>query len=257
MLSTALAGLVHRHEILRTRFVLRPDGTTAQEVAGRVEVPITWAGRDWQAVIERAASEPFDLTSPPLLRIVAAELDDGHGLFMTLHHIVTDRWSMDVLARDLFELYEAALTKRDPRLPDLAVQYGDYASWQRRFLASDQLPPHLDYWKEALAGYERLELPLDRPRSAPTDVVGKTVVVELSEETTAAMSAMAWRARATPVMVVTAGLVAALEAFYRPVGHRHRCDHLGSSAPRTAGPDRLLYQHRDTENRPLHGVDLL
>lgn len=212
-LSTALAGLVRRHEILRTRFVLRPDGTTAQEVLDDVEVPLTWAGTDWQVAVEQAASDPFDLTCPPLLRVVAAELDDGHGLFVAIHHIVTDRWSMDVLPRDLFELNEAALEKRNPRLPALAVQYGDYAAWQKRFLTSDLLRQQLDYWQQALAGYERLELPSDRPRTAAADASGKTIVVELPEQATAAMTALAWRARASPVMVVTAALVEVLRAF--------------------------------------------
>ncbi|WP_433236109.1 amino acid adenylation domain-containing protein [Streptosporangium sp. CA-135522] len=212
-ISTALTGLVRRHEILRTRFVLRPDGTTAQEIVDVGEIPVVWAGGNWRAAVEQAASEPFDLSRPPLLRVVAAELDDGHGLFMALHHIITDRWSMDVLARDLFELYEAALANRAPRLPDLAVQYGDYARWQRRLLTADTLKPQLDYWTRALAGCERLELPLDRPRSTATDAAGKTVVVEMSAEVTAAITAMAWRARASPGVVVTAALVAALSAF--------------------------------------------
>ncbi len=213
-LSTALAGLVRRHEILRTRFVLRSDGTTAQEIADDVEVPVTWAGHDWRAAVEQAAVEPFDLSRPPLIRAVAVELDGGHGgLFTALHHIVTDRWSMDVLARDLVELYEAARAKRPPRLPDLAVQYGDYASWQRRFLTGDLLQRQLDYWTRTLAGYERLELPLDRPRSTATGADGKTVVVEMSAEATEAMTALAWRARSSPVMVVTAAMVAVLKAF--------------------------------------------
>ena len=213
-LSAALTGLVRRHEILRTRFVLRPDGTTAQEVLDDVEVPVTWAGTDWRAAVDHAASDPFDLACPPLLRVVAAELDDGHGLFIAMHHIVTDRWSMDVLPRDLFELHAAALEKRSPRLPELAVQYGDYAAWQQRLLTSEPLrQQQLDYWKKALAGCERLELPSDRPRTAAADAGGKTVVVELPEEATAAMTALAWRVRASPVIVVTAALVKVLSAF--------------------------------------------
>jgi amino acid adenylation domain-containing protein len=212
-LSAAVAGLVRRHEILRTRFVLRPDGTTAQEVLDDVAVPLTWAGTDWQAAVQRAACDPFDLACPPLLRVVAADLDDGYGLFVAMHHIVTDRWSMDVLPRDLFELYEAALERRDPRLAQLAVQYGDYAAWQQRFLTSDLLREQLDYWTQALAGHERLELPSDRPRTAAPDARGRTVVVELPEHATAAMTALAWRARASPVMVVTAALAEVLRAF--------------------------------------------
>ncbi|MEU6743029.1 amino acid adenylation domain-containing protein [Streptosporangium sandarakinum] len=212
-LTAALAGLTRRHDILRTRFVLRPDGTTAQEVTDEVEVPVVQAGRDWRAAVERAASEPFDLSRPPLLRAVVAELADGHGLFTALHHIVTDRWSMDVLARDLFELYDAARAGRAPSLPALPVQYGDYARWQRHLLTDDLLRPGLAHWERTLAGYERLEPPTDRPRTARDDATGASLVVELPEEDTAAMTAVAWRARASPGVVVTAALVAALSAF--------------------------------------------
>ncbi|GHG98178.1 non-ribosomal peptide synthetase [Streptomyces lanatus] len=212
-LATALACLVRRHQILRTRFVLRADGTVAQEVADVIDVPVVWAGTDWRAAVDRAVREPFDLARPPLLRVVVAELDDGYGLLMSLHHIITDRWSMDVLARDLFELYEAALKQREPELPELAVQYGDYADWQRRFLDSGALQPQLERRVAALRGSERLELTPDRPRSTANDATGGTVVVELSEEATAAMTALAWRARATPAVVVTAALAATLSAY--------------------------------------------
>ncbi|MEU9833185.1 amino acid adenylation domain-containing protein [Streptosporangium sp. NPDC048047] len=212
-LTAALAGLTRRHDILRTRFVLRPDGTTEQEVADEAEVPVVRAGSEWRAAVERAASEPFDLSRPPLLRVVTAELEDGHGLFAALHHIVTDRWSMDVLARDLFELYGAASAGRAPGLPALPVQYGDYARWQRSLLTDDLLGPGLAHWERTLAGHERLELPTDRPRTARDDATGASLVVELPEEDTAAMTAVAWRARASPGVVVTAALVAALGAF--------------------------------------------
>ncbi|MEV0586296.1 amino acid adenylation domain-containing protein [Nonomuraea sp. NPDC050310] len=212
-LGTALTALTRRHAILRTAFVLRPDGTVAQEVVDEVEIPVDWAGRDWRRAVERAAAEPFDLARPPLLRAVAAELDEGHGLFVALHHIVTDRWSMDVLARDLVELYAAALAKRAPVLPELAVQYGDYAIWQRRLLDGDLLQPHLEHWRQALDGYERLELQTDRPRTTAADAAGASVVLELPEEATAAMSALAWRTRSSPGVVVTAALVATLSAF--------------------------------------------
>jgi amino acid adenylation domain-containing protein len=210
---TALAALVRRHEILRTRFVLRQDGTTDQEVLGAAEVPITWAGKDWRAAVDKAATEPFDLARPPLFRAVVAELDDGPALYIALHHIVTDRWSMDVLPRDLFEFYMAAHDGRPPELPELPVQYGDYAAWQRRYLTAERIGPLLDWWTATLAGHERPELPLDRPRPTVATGAGASVVAELSEAATSALTDLAWRARATPFIVVMAALASTLGDF--------------------------------------------
>jgi amino acid adenylation domain-containing protein len=210
---TALVALVRRHEILRTRFVLRPDGTTAQEVLDTVEVPISWAGKDWRAAIDKAATEPFDLAHPPLFRVVGAELDDGPALYIALHHIVTDRWSMDVLPRDLFEFYEAALDGRPPELPELPVQYGDYAAWQRQSLTAERIGSLLEWWTATLAGHERPELSLDRPRPATADGIGASVVTELSAAATSRLTALAWRARATPFIVVMAALASTLGDF--------------------------------------------
>ncbi|MBT2213208.1 condensation domain-containing protein [Actinomadura sp. NEAU-AAG7] len=214
VLSTALAGLVQRHEILRTRFVRRPDGTPAQRVDKDATVPVTRAGAHPEDAVRQATAEPFDLSAPPLLRVVTAELDDHDtGVLLVLHHIITDRWSMDVIARDLFELYAAACAERTPRLPALAVQYGDYALWQRRLLESDLVQPRSLYWKRALAGYRRPGPPADRSHPAANETLGRETTVELSAESNAALTKMAWRARASPAIVVTAALCAALGAM--------------------------------------------
>lgn len=257
-LLAALGGPVQRHEILRTKFLMLPDGAVTQEIVDHVEVPLIWAGRDWQGAIEQAAVRPFDLARPPLFRAVAAELDDGPGLFVAMHHIITDRWSMDVLARDLFELYEAALAARTPRLPELAVQYGDYARWQRDFLTDDLLRSQLNYWTEALAGYKPLELPLDRPRAAAIDATGKTVVLELPREATAAMTALAWRARVSPAMVVSAAFVATVREPGGEGHHPRRWPQLGGSDRTHSGGAcgrRTCRAERDWGRRPhLRGV---
>lgn len=213
-LSVAVANLIRRHEVLRTRFVSRPDGAPVQQVVENLDVPIVWAGDTWREALDRSVVEQFDLSSPPLCRLVVANLDTSEsGLFATMHHIVMDRWSMDIFARDLFELYAAALAERDPQLPDVALQYGDYALWQRRFLDSALIQPRLDRWKLALEGSTRLELPTDRPPSTADDAAGQEVAVELSAEFTQAMATMAWRTRGSPAMVVTAALSAVLSEW--------------------------------------------
>jgi hypothetical protein len=212
--AMAVDALVHRHEILRTRFVQRSDGIPVQQVVEDVPATIIWAGKDWREAVDQCVAEPFDLACPPLFRVVVADLDaGGSGLFLVLHHIITDRWSMDLIARDLFELYAALPAERAPRLPDLAVQYGDYALWQRRFLDSPHIRPQLVYWKQTLACHSRPEPPTDRPWPQPRDTVGREVSVQLTAESTAALAAMAWRTRGSPAIVVTAVLCAVLGAL--------------------------------------------
>src|SRR3954451_24319249 len=174
-LTRALSGLIERHEILRTTFSER-DGDVVQHV-----LPATPVQLDVMDVSERPDREtagleialrtlgqPFDLASGPLFRSVLVALqEDEHLLVLALHHVVADGWSIGVLKRDLGELYAAEVERRPAALPDLVIQYGDYAAWQREWLQGPRLEEQLDYWRGELDGAPPLlELPTDQPRPA-------------------------------------------------------------------------------------------
>jgi NRPS condensation-like uncharacterized protein len=148
-LQWALDSLIQRHEALRTTFSLA-DGQPAQVIAERASLPLTVIDLEHEPVharlstAQRLAGEearrPFDLETGPVIRAVLLRLaPDDHWLLLTLHHIVADGWSMGVLGRELTHLYEARLARRDPSLPELPIQYADFASWQRDWLQGDVL----------------------------------------------------------------------------------------------------------------------
>ncbi|MET0397285.1 MAG: condensation domain-containing protein, partial [Longimicrobiaceae bacterium] len=174
-LRAAVDALVRRHETLRTTFAER-DGEPVQVIHPPAPVPLAElelrdlpeAEREPQAA--RLAAEeslrPFDLEAGPLLRSTLLRLgDEDHVLLFTLHHIVSDGWSRGVLVREVSALYGAYIRGEEPRLPELPVQYADYAVWQRGWLSGRTLQDHIGFWKERLAGAPPLlEIPVDRPR---------------------------------------------------------------------------------------------
>jgi len=158
------------------------------------------------------AGAPFDLEHGPLVRgrIVRMAADD-HVLLLTMHHIVSDGWSMGVLFRELGALYAAFRRGDASPLSDLPVQYADYAAWQRRWVEGEVLARQADYWRRTLAGApELLEVPTDRPRPARPDHAGAEVRFELGPEATAALNALAQRHGATLFMALLAGWAAVL-----------------------------------------------
>ena len=174
-LERALGLVVRRHEALRTVFPER-DGAPVQVVepfAGfTLSVGDLSAHPDIEAEVARRVAEealrPFDLAASPLFRARLLRLGDReHVLLLTLHHVVSDGWSLGVLFREIATAYAAYADGREPSLPDLPVQYADYAVWQRAQLAGEALERPLAYWRERLAGAPaRLELPTDHPRPA-------------------------------------------------------------------------------------------
>ena len=212
-LRRALGEIVRRHEALRTVFT-DVDGVAAQVVrpfAGLALAVEDLAALDAEArgaVARRRAAEeaarPFDLAAGPLVRAVLLRLGpEEHVLLLTLHHIVSDGWSLGVLFGELSALYGAYRDGGESPLPELPVQYGDYAVWQREQLRGDALEGQLAYWKARLAGAPALlELPTDHPRPAVQGFRGASEPFALPPELLARLEALGRREGATLFMVL-------------------------------------------------------
>jgi hypothetical protein len=169
-LEQTLLELMRRHEVLRTSFVTE-QGKPRQMVLPVETLPlevVELCEEEVQEFAAREAARPFDLSRGPLLRVKLGRLSsDEHVLLLTMHHIVSDGWSMGVLIREVSELYNAYASGREPQLEELPIQYADYASWQREWLQGEVLKEQVQYWREQLAGAPQvLELPADRVRPA-------------------------------------------------------------------------------------------
>ncbi|MYT25676.1 non-ribosomal peptide synthetase, partial [Streptomyces sp. SID7760] len=160
------------------------------------------------------AAAPFDLGSAPLLRArVVRVADDEHLLVLVLHHTVGDGWSMPVLWRELSGAYAALRRGERPELPELPVQYGDFAYWQQRRLADGEADAGITYWRAALAGLPALELPTDRPRPQVRSGAGDAFVFEVPAELAQRLGALARERGATLFMVLLAGFQALLARY--------------------------------------------
>nr|QEO74242.1 condensation domain-containing protein [uncultured bacterium] len=212
-LEGAVKEVVRRHEVLRTTF-RAVDGMPVQVVAPSADVPFEVVdlralapGPRSEEARRRAAEEvrrPFDLARGPLVRAVVVWLEDHRQVLMvSMHHIVSDGWSVGVLRRELGLLYRAFATAQPSPLAELPVQYADFALWQRRWLASGVREAQLRYWRQALAGAPAtLELPTDRPRPPVQRFVGARQSVALDAELTEALRALAQAEGATLFMVL-------------------------------------------------------
>ncbi|MET8910622.1 amino acid adenylation domain-containing protein [Micromonospora sp. NPDC004551] len=244
-LRGALAELVRRHESLRTVFPLGPDGDPVQEVrpAGPVDLPVLTAPDDAdeaaaaRSIVEPAVADalpgwvhaalaadvrhPFDLACGPLFRAVLLRVDeDRHVLSLTMHHNVSDGWSLGIIAGELATLYDAARAGRPAPLPDLTVQYGDYARWQRGRLA-DPDNDDLRWWRRQLDGVASvLEVPTDRPRPPVQTFDGAVSTRLLPPQTADELRRFSQARGATLAMTVLAALKALL---WRYTGQRDIC----------------------------------
>ena len=218
--SRAFDMLVRRHEVLRTTFATDDGDAPRQHVGDGAAICLDTAdlrGADDPLVAARDAAAcdavlPFDLARGPLLRARLLCLDDSvHVFLLTIHHAVSDRWSMEILLRELAALYEAAVAGTPPGLAPLRIQYADYAAWQRDWLAGPELARQLAFWTRHLAGAPHaLDLPTDRPRPAAQTFAGGALSCPLGAELSTRLDACCERLQATPFMVLFAAFAALL-----------------------------------------------
>ena len=197
-LQQALQEIVQRHESLHTTFAVDEDQPyqviNEQMVIELSVVDLSTYSSERQTIeVKRLtsaeANHPFDLSRDPMLRATLLKLDvvpaSNHILLLTMHHIASDGWSMGVLVQEINTLYAAFCQGRHSPLPDLTIQYADFAVWQRDYLSGEKLEQQLNYWNEQLANApELLQLPTDRPRPAQQSFRGAAMSVEIDKTLT-------------------------------------------------------------------------
>src|SRR5579859_1257190 len=213
LLQDSLQEIVSRHESLRTSLVLI-GGDLVQRVASTysVTLPVTDFAdfpEPYPPAYEFAKREvetPFDLGKGPLFRAKLLRIArEEHVLLCTMHHTITDAWSMQIFTKELATVYEALSSGKTAALPELTIQYGDFSEWQGRLLESEIAQKQLLYWKDALAGAPAvLELPQDNPRPAEQTLQGASQTYGVPSEVMAEVLSLARQYKVTPFMFLLA-----------------------------------------------------
>ena len=223
-LEQTLNEMVRRHEVLRTRFV-NVEGEPRQQVFEAEDVKLGiidlsgFSEPEREAAILEATThehrQPFDLAHDLMLRVKLLRVsDDDHVMVLTIHHIASDGWSMGVLIKEVATLYEAFSKGGESPLPELPIQFGDFAVWQRGWLQDEQLERQLAYWREQLGGeLPVLELPTDRPRPAVQSDRGARLGIQLPAELSAGLKELSRREGVTLFMTLLAAFQTLLHRY--------------------------------------------
>jgi len=242
-LNRAFNFIVQRHEALRTRFDFR-DGQPVQIIAPAQTIDMRlidlshFQHEEQQAKTENILREesirPFDLKQGPLLRTTLLRVHEKkHILLFAVHHIVSDAWSTGLLIHELGELYAAFAGGRTPNLPELPIQYSDFAVWQRQWLQGAVLNEQLAYWKKQLGNnLPVLELPADRPRPLLQTFQGSTILFSLPPALSKSLKALSQSERATLFMTLLTAFKVLLHRYTgleditvgTPIANRQRHD---------------------------------
>jgi hypothetical protein len=221
-LEQSLNAAVRRHEVLRTTIndvngepfqMIAPDvclQLVVHDLSARLENEA-----ELSRLLSEEASRPFDLARDLMLRAMLIKLtEEEHVLLLVMHHIASDGWSMSILVRELSHLYESYLTGKPESLPELPIQYADYAVWQREWLRGEVLEKQLSYWKQQLSGAPTIvELPTDRPRPSIQTFRGANQEVELSPQLRQDLKLICRRENATLFMTMLAAFQLLLSRY--------------------------------------------
>jgi non-ribosomal peptide synthetase component F/acyl carrier protein len=213
-LERALNEIIKRHEVLRTSFSIS-DGVPVQIVAPEysVSLPVE-VGTSLERIYAEEGRHSFDLSRLPLVRFRLVKLSGKeHALVLTMHHIVSDGWSLGVITQELASLYQAFTKDEDSPLPELVVQYADFANWQREWLTGEVLDNQITYWKKQLGQIANLELPTDRPRPPVQSFCGARRFFTLPEELTQSLGSLSRREGVTLYMLMLAAFKVLLSRY--------------------------------------------
>ncbi|MEH1772068.1 amino acid adenylation domain-containing protein [Nostoc sp.] len=223
-LEQAITEIVQRHEVLRTSFCV-VDESPIQVIHAHPQ--LTMQVRDWRQLTEEnqlskatqlateELQQPFDLSNPPLLRVKLLQLSDqSYLLLLVIHHIVCDGWSMDIFRRELFSLYTAFCARKPSPLTELALQYADFAHWQRQWLQGKVLETQLNYWQKQLAAVPPLlELPTDKTRPSVQSFRGRSEFLELNQDLTQKLKRLSQESGTTLFMTLLTAFTLLLSRY--------------------------------------------
>ncbi len=227
-LQHALQSIVNRHEVLRTviredngsgyQLILPKDSWNWQKIDGAADA---FQEAGLPAFIEALVNAPFDLSRDHLLRAQIIQLHKNeHILVVTMHHIVSDGWSVSIMAKEVMEFYNAYLENRPAQLPDLNIQFADYAIWQKAYLQGEVLDKKLAYWKSKLQGVADLQLPYEHIPAGSADAKGAIVKFDIDEAVAEKLQQISRQHGATLFMTL---LTAFKVLMYRYTGQDDIC----------------------------------
>ncbi|WP_242039624.1 non-ribosomal peptide synthetase [Anabaena sphaerica] len=242
-LERSFNEIIQRHEVLRTKFnvidgqpilEIVPQQTINLLIVDLREIAITEREAKVQSLADAKFRKPFNLAFEALLRGTLLQLDEAeYILLLTMHHIVSDGWSTDILIREVAAIYECFTQGKPSPLPQLTIQYTDYAIWQRKWLQGEVLETQINYWKQQLAGsLPILELPTDRPRPKIKTYQGAKQYFQLSPEISLALKTLSQKQDCTLFMTLLAAFKVLLYRYTglediivgSPIANRNRAE---------------------------------